>query len=334
MPAPVRLDPHALRAEAPQADLSGQLGPAQQAFLHRHLRMLVPQALGGSERPLPEVVRFEEELARIDGSTAWVFTLCAGALWFAGFLEPATARTLLAAENVCWAGSGALGGHATRDGEGWRLHGEWPFASGAPLATHFTLNARLADGSQRAFIVPAAQVRRLPGSWRALGLRATASEAFALDRVWVPDAHSFELRPETATADGPLYRFPFSGLAHATLAANLSGLALQVLDEAAPLIERPRAAHLRALLAQEQAALDTARTPFYAALDAAWPQGDDRALNPAALALVAQARRTVAAVYAWCGLRAADPAEPLNRAWRDFHTASQHAIWLPPCATG
>lgn len=337
MPAAL-LSPHdtrRLRADAATADARGWLTPRQQVLVGRHLRLLVPRALGGAELPLPALVRFEEQLARVDGSSAWVFTLCAGALWFAGFLQPAAARALLAPRRVCWAGSGAPAGSAVRDGAGWRLRGEWPYASGAPMATHFTLNASHEDGTQSAFVLPAAQVRRRPGSWQALGLRATASESFAVDDVWVPETQRFVLRPEAAVARGPLYRFPFAGLAHATLAANLGGIAQQFLDAAAPLLERPRARHLQERLRHQADALQQCRSAFYARLDAAWAQAeanpslDDTALNAAALAWVAQSRAAVGAIYPLCGLRAADPREALNRAWRDFHTASQHSIWLP-----
>jgi alkylation response protein AidB-like acyl-CoA dehydrogenase len=328
-------DTRRLRAGAAMADASGWLTPRQQVLVGRHLRLLVPRSLGGAELPLPALVHFEEQLARVDGSSAWVVTLCAGALWFAGFLQPAAARALLAQRRVCWAGSGAVAGTATREGDGWRLKGEWPFASGAPMATHFTLNAGHDDGTHSAFVLPAAQVRRRPGSWQALGLRATASESFAVDDVWVSETQRFVLRPEAAVARGPLYRFPFSGLAHATLAANLGGIAQQFLDAATPLLQRPRARHLQERLRHETDALQQCRSSFYARLDAAWARaetsaaGDDTALNAAALDWVAQARAAVSAVYPLCGLRAADPREPLNRAWRDFHTASQHSIWLP-----
>ena len=39
--------------------------------------MLAPQAVGGQELDLPDVVRREEALCEIDGSCGWVITLCA-----------------------------------------------------------------------------------------------------------------------------------------------------------------------------------------------------------------------------------------------------------------
>lgn len=340
-----------LRDAAPAAEQAGWLRAEQIELIHEHdwLRLLAPRAVGGAEWALPAIVRLEEELAAIDGSLAWTVTLCAGAGFFAGFLPPDFARELMATPRVCLAGSGAVGGVAERDGEGWRLRGEWLHASGAPMATHFTLNARLQQGGQdlpdasgepqvQAFVLPAAEVRLLD-SWQALGLRATASQGFAIDGQWLADRQRFEIVPEAATHEGPLYRFPFEPLAFTTLAANLAGIAANFLALAEPLLQRPRAQHLQAQREQAVAALQAARQRFYARLDAGWArvEAGDRlseteaqAINQASRALVASAQQSVNAVYPLCGLQAADPRAELNRTWRDFHTATQHAIWLPP----
>lgn len=343
-------DARRLREAAPAAESAGWLRPEQIELIHERgwLRLLAPRAVGGAEWALPAIVRLEEELAAIDGSLAWTVTLCAGAGFFAGFLPPAFARELMATPRVCLAGSGAVGGVAERDGEGWRLRGEWLHASGAPMATHFTVNASLrqrgqalldAQGEPRvaAFVLPAAQVRLLD-SWHPLGLRATASRGFVIEDQWLADAQRFAIVPEAATCPGPLYRFPFGPLAYTTLAANLAGIARGFLDLAAEALNRPQALHLQALRKQAVEALQAARERFYAPLDAGWaqveaggqlPETEAQAINQASRALVASAQQAVNQVYPLCGLRAAYPRSPLNRAWRDFHTATQHAIWLP-----
>jgi hypothetical protein len=50
-----------------------------------------------------------------------------------------------------------------------------------------------------------------------------------------------------------------------------------------------------------------------------------------AMAWVSASRRAVDVLYPYCGLYAAREDAPINRVWRDFHTASQHAL-LMPCA--
>lgn len=347
-------DARRLRAAAPAAEAAAWLRPEQIELIHARdwLRLLAPRAVGGAEWALPAIVRLEEELAAIDGSLAWTVTLCAGAGFFAGFMPPAFARELMATPRVCLAGSGAVGGVAERDvdggQDGWRLSGEWLHASGAPMATHFTVNARLQQGGQalldaqgeprvEAFVLSAAQVRLL-GSWHPLGLRATASKGFVIEDQWLADAQRFAIVPEAATSAGPLYRFPFSPLAYTTLAANVAGIARGFLELAAEPLERPRARHLQGLRERAIAELQTAREHCYALLDAGWarveageplPAQEAEAINQASRALVAAAQQAVNQVYPLCGLQAADQRSALNRAWRDFHTATQHAIWLP-----
>lgn len=360
-----------IAAGAAAADAAGWLSDRQQALLHRRgwLRMLAPRAAGGLEADLPSVVRLEEAVAAVDGSMAWVLTLCAGAGWFAGFLPPALARRMVHSRRLCVAGSGAPSGFADIDeaansvdpdhpGARFRITGRWDYASGAPMATHFTLNAVLrrhgevlrdAAGAPRirAFIVPAALVEALP-SWRSIGLRASASHSYRLDGALVDADHGFRIDPAAASAPGPLYRFPFMALAFVTLSVNLAGMAAHFLALAAPAIGRRRqpgtglplleAPGVRDRLALAGTRLAQARGHFYALLDGAWAAlaagadlsaADNASLQAASLALVEAARAAVDGIYPYCGLVAASADSDINRVWRDFHTATQHTLLLP-----
>jgi alkylation response protein AidB-like acyl-CoA dehydrogenase len=345
---------------APAADAAGFITPVQQALIHRRgwLKMLAPRSAGGAELPLPAVVRLEEEIAAIDGSLGWVVTLCAGAGWFAGFLPPPVARDIVGTRRVCVAGSGAPTGYADVDGEGFRISGRWDYASGAPMATHFTLNAILREHGQvllddagaarvRAFIVPAKNVDVNP-SWSSIGLRASASHSYRIDDQWIGAGHGFAIDPARATAAGPLYRFPFMSLAFVTLSVNLAGMARHFLRLAEPAIARRRhpmtgmqlidMPGVAARLARAGAELDAARGCFYRLLDAAWEQvvlgapisaGEAAGLQAASLELVRVARLAVDEIYPYCGLYAANAQSEINRVWRDFHTATQHTLLLP-----
>lgn len=350
--APLALD---LDRWAASADAAGHLLSDQINQIHSNqwLKMLAPRSVGGSERPLPEVVRLEEAIAQADGSCGWVVTLCAGAGWFTGFLSTGLAQDILATPQVCLAGSGAPTGHADREGDGWRLKGQWRHASGSQMATHFTFNALLCEKGQAlldaqgqpricAFVVPAAQVTVEPDSWHSVGLRATTSQAFTVENLWVSSDHAFVIEASHATATGPLYRFPFEALAFVTLAANLLGMARHFMALAQDMTRRhipalngasPAAV---ALWAASERSLHAAREGFYAQLDSVWAatvQGTASAaqsqqLVDTARALARHARECVDALYPCCGLHAADPRSEINRVWRDLHTASQHAIWL------
>lgn len=367
MPAhPAQLSERDLRRiarHAAAADSTGWLHPVQQALLHRRgwLRMLAPRALGGAELALPDVVRLEESIAAIDGSMGWTLTLCAGAGWFAGFLPPHLAREVLETKRVCLAGSGAPTGYADLDGEGYRIDGHWDYASGAPMATYFTFNAILREHGRplldaagqpriKSFVVPAALVEIVP-NWRSIGLRATASHGYRVRGRWIHRDHGFDIDPDHAREQGPLYRFPFLAFAFVTLGANVAGMAGHFIELAAdcmahrrnrlsagrdqPLIEMPA---VQAVLASCRARFDDARARFYERLDASWarvlaegrvPEQDASQLQALSMAWVAASRHAVDTLYPYCGLYAARVDSDINRVWRDFHTASQHALLMP-----
>jgi indole-3-acetate monooxygenase len=349
----MKVDIHPLRTGAAAAEAAGFLVPEQQALIHQQgwLKMLAPRISGGTEMPLPQVVRLEEEIAEADGSVGWVVTLCAGAGWFAGFLPHETAREIISTPNVCLAGSGAPTGFADKEGEGYRITGRWDIASGAPMATHFTLNAVLRENGQplagpegaplvRAFVVPAAQVVVEP-TWRSFGMKGSASHSYRIEGAWVPASHGFTIDPAHATAPGTLYRVPFMLLAWVTLTANLSGMARHFLQLAHDIVaaRRQPPASAQDALARAALALEGARERMYALLDQAWAQAEgkdgsvdealDAQLRQASMALVLAARKAVGEIYPYCGLRAAQEDSEINRVWRDFHTASQHALFTP-----
>jgi alkylation response protein AidB-like acyl-CoA dehydrogenase len=355
------LDAERIAFHAVDADEARWLHPQQQALIHERgwLRMLAPRAVGGEELALPDVVRLEEALARVDGSMGWSVTLCAGAGWFAGFLDPGLARAILATPRVCLAGSGAPTGVAEREGEGWRIAGQWDYASGAPMATHFTFNALLREAGQplldecgqpriQAFVVPAELVEIVP-NWRTIGLRATASHAYKIEGRWVHARHGFVIDPARAREKGPLYRFPFLAFAFVTLAANVAGMGAHFIElaRASAALRRHRFGNdealievpaVRAALDGAAARLEAARDGLYALLDATWARaaagaqvGDEEAqrLQALSMAWVNAARHAVDTLFPYCGLYAAREDSPINRVWRDFHTASQHALLMP-----
>jgi alkylation response protein AidB-like acyl-CoA dehydrogenase len=353
-------DARRIARHAQAADAARFLHPAQQALLHRRgwLTMLAPRSAGGAELPLPQVVRLEEAVAAVDGSMGWVLTLCAGAGWFAGFLAPELAHDIIGTPRACLGGSGAATGHADEEGDGYRITGSWDYASGAPMATHFTLNARLRRDGQplldahgqpriRAFLVPAPLVQLVP-SWNSIGMRASASHSYRIDGQWLGKEHGFAISPDTATAAGPLYRYPFYSLAYVTLAANVAGMAAHFMELAEecmrhrrharaglPLLDVPEVA---AMLQDRKDALAATRARFYAVLDDSWATVANgasldevamQAVQASALALVAACRAAVDGLYPYCGLYAAREDSTINRVWRDFHTASQHSLLLP-----
>lgn len=113
-------------------------------------------------------------------------------------------------------------GKAERDGDGWRVSGQWNFASGILWSDWIGLGciAELPGGrgpEPCLFAVPVSELR-IVENWDTLGLRATASHRVEADGVWIPDhrvlpyRHLYEVGKPIGgewDEDEPIYRVPF-----------------------------------------------------------------------------------------------------------------------------
>ena len=343
---------NALRQQAGQAETDGRLTAGQLETIYRNkwFKMFVPNALGGLGLSLPEGVRLEEELAWIDGSLGWTVTLCAGANLFVGYIEPAVAGLVFADANVCFGGSGQPSGTATVKGGGYEVTGRWRYATGAPHNTHFTANCVIEHNGKpvldktgqpliKSFFFDRSAVQ-IHADWNTVGLRATASHSFEVNRLRVNQDRSFLISPEQARLDMPLYQYPFLPFAQTTLAANTLGMARYFIACCRDLPATGRKPGITgdSFAKQIEAAagkIAMARALFYEALDRSWevlirtgrlPDAIQERVGETSRALVQTAQAAVVALYPYCGIAGADVATPINRAWRDIFTASQHSL--------
>lgn len=339
-----------LRKHAAAAEKKEMLCPEQlDLFYHEQwFKLLVPKIYGGLEVTLPQLVRLQEAVSWADGSAGWVLTLCCGAGWFGGFLLPDTARTVFSNDKVCLAGSGAIMGEAEMTDNGYLINGTWKYASGAYHATHFTANCiikkngetQLNDAGEplvRPFIMEAKDVTLLP-TWKYVGMVATGSHSFQVSDLDIPANHCFAIDAAQATVGGSLYQFPFLQLAEATLAVNLSGMALHFMDLCQDIFEekmkQPKLTDdnrikLKHLLRGTKSGLQAARDSFFEQVDDSWKALNSsqlQALSKASRRLAITAREAVDQLYPYCGLMAAAPDTEINRVWRDIHTAGQHSL--------
>lgn len=338
----------ALREHAGEAEGAKKLHARQMEIIRarKWFKLFVPPQWGGLGLTLPQALRLEEALAWADGSTAWVVTLCAGAGWFVGFVDPVMRDELFAATESCLAGSGAAAGTAEAVDDGYLINGDWPYASGAEHATAFTANCLLTqagqpvrgpDGGQQtaAFVFSREEVV-LRRTWNSIGLAATGSHGFAVHGCVVPARRRFQIEARCATLADTVYRYPFLQLAEATLAVNLSGMAVRFLELAGALVgdENGRSPGGTPLIA-ERKRLDTVRSALFSSVDASWEtlqregmisESGLSKVTTASQRLAAVSREGVDTIYPLCGLRAAEQGSEINRVWRNFHTATQHAL--------
>jgi len=349
-------DVKTIRETAACAEQLGMLYPSQLEVIYRQkwFKLLVPQVYGGLQVSLPELIRLQETISWTDGSTGWVVTLCSGAGWFGGFINPETAANVFSDPKVCLAGSGAASGAAEITETGYTINGSWKYASGAHHATHITANCRIkkngepvldADGEPLVlpFIFDKEDVNILP-AWKYTGMVATGSDAFEVKDLEVDANRQFKIDVSAVVINAALYRYPFLQLAEATLAVNISGIALHFLDLCEDLFlkrtEQPRLTNdqkvfMLVTVNKWKETITLTRKAFFEAVDHSWDMMLDNDVVPehvlervsaTSRKLAKTARQMVDDLYPYCGLAAASSGSEINRAWRDLHTASQHAL--------
>ena len=353
-------DVNIIRKHAAEAEQSGLLHPEQLAIVYREgwFKLLVPQQYTGKQITLSSLVRLQEAISWADGSTGWVVTLCSGAGWFGGFTDAELSQQIFTSSAVCLAGSGAVHGTAEIVDNGYLINGFWKYASGIHHATHITANCAITqnggpvlgdDGEQLVlpFVFDKKDVKLVP-AWKYIGMVATGSDAFEIKDLRVDKNRAFKIDPAAVVIDAPLYRYPFLQLAEATLAVNLSGMAMHFMDLCADVfnerMNHPRLTQSQKItlidsLAMANKEMDELRRPFFEAVDVSWNDIAQHnivsnvnliAVSTTSRKLAISAREIVDRLYPLCGLIAAGSDTEINRAWRDLHTASQHTLLTFP----
>ena len=334
-------------ARAGASDESGHLDPAVVAALAATgiNRLLLPVELGGFASSPRRAVELVEQIAAVDGSTAWAAAIGFGTNLFAGYVPADGAAEVFADPGQSNAAVFAPLGEvtATADG-GLRLTGRWPFTSNCEQAAWIGLTARFPnETAPRLVFVPTSEVTIHP-TWDVVGLRATASNDTSVTGIDVDSRRtcSFVDRP---WADGPLWRLPLFVVLAPPLAAVSLGIARGALDE----VNRQaavRRVQMRGSLLDDHlgmgdlgtadAVLRGARAGLLEVADECWARAVadkpiDRALQARAF-LAAQhctdvAVEVSATAHRLGGGAAAYRTSPLLRALRDVETIRQHAMF-------
>jgi alkylation response protein AidB-like acyl-CoA dehydrogenase len=340
---------------ADQAEAERRLPRALSDALHEAglFRMLLPRSLGGAELDPPAFVQVMEEIAKADASTAWVVGQTAGCSMIAAYLPAeAAVRIFGPPRSVLAWGAGPQGRAVPVDG-GYRLTGSWSFASGIHEATWVGAHAPIFDGDtprRRADGTPVVRTLLFPieaatlsDTWHVMGLRATASDTYAVTDLFVPHAHT-AARDDVAERReaGPLYCFPSGSLYASGFACVSLGVARSLLDAFAALAnEKTPRGYKRTLrespvtqsqLAVADARLLAARAYVLATLrDILAEAGRSGTLTMAQRVRIRQAasyashegREVGSLMYHAAGAHAIFTGGPWERRMRDLHSVSQ-----------
>ncbi|MGW7044938.1 acyl-CoA dehydrogenase family protein [Streptomyces avermitilis] len=342
------------REQAAATERDRALSPELVAAL-RHtglLRAGAPADIGGPEAPPAVLLASAERIARGDAATGWCVAIAATSSLLGAYLPKDTAAEILGGRNDVAAGVWAPRGKATPVDGGVRVTGRWPFCSGITHADWFFAGAVLDTGDTRqgaqagapelrVVALPTAELEILD-TWHTTGLRGTGSHDAVATDLFVPEDRCFSIVGTPPRVDAPLYRFPLFGYFALSVAAAALGNARGAIDDlvelaaaktgqgsSRTLAERPAT---QAAVAEAEAALRAARAGYYVAVEEAWAAAQDGdvaleqrlGLRLAATHAVRTAADVARSMYDLGGGTAIYGDSPLQRRFRDAHTATAH----------
>jgi alkylation response protein AidB-like acyl-CoA dehydrogenase len=344
-----------IRAFSDQIDRERKL-PAEVVQLLRDANLfgvLIPKSMGGLELDPVTAARVVEEVAAADGSAGWCIMIASQNATLAGFLPEADAREVLSNRSIV-CGTARPTGRAviTNDpAPGYRVSGRWPFASGSSHADWFVAECTVYDGDKpktdtngndvtRVTLVPRESVT-LHDTWNTTGLRGTASNDFSCENVFIPASRGFQMLVDPPVSKSPVYRaFPLVVINQGTHALGIARAAIETTVETAKskpgwggviIREVPR---IQTLVAEATIVHAAASEYLYKVSDQLWQeilQGKD---NPALRARVRLATshaatastQAVDLVHKALGTTSIFTTSPLERHFRDIHTAAAHVM--------
>jgi alkylation response protein AidB-like acyl-CoA dehydrogenase len=250
---------------------------------------------------------------------------------------------------------GAPAKAAIADG-GYRVTGGWQFASGSRQANWLGGLTQIVerDGSPRldgdgkpvtrTVLFPRANAA-VTDVWQVIGLRGTGSDSYAIDDLFVPDAHTFTRKLAT-DAPGTLYRHSTVHIHAIAFGAVGLGIARAALDDFVELArtKRPRRGNFGNVLRENntiqnnvglaEARLRAARAFLLESIRAGWLEAErldggglslERRLDMRAASTFAinTAAEVVDTAYRLAGATAIFDRQPFERRFRDMHAVTQ-----------
>jgi 3-hydroxy-9,10-secoandrosta-1,3,5(10)-triene-9,17-dione monooxygenase len=313
-------------------------------------RILIPPRFGGYGLGLDTWFDVVREIGQADASHAW----CASLMihhphYLSQFPEAAQQAVWADGIDVPIAASIQPLGRVTPIEGGYRISGEFPFASGINHS-RWVIVGSMIDSEARFFLLGPNDFT-IKETWFTTAMCATGSNTAVCDDVYVPENHTLALTdvregktPGSRLHDHPIYRAPWISYAPLTFMAPMLGAAQGAYALFRDWTKTRRAGRggfaiaevtsVQVRLARAAADLDAAELLLRRAIDTA------QAPTPPSLALRARTMRdcsraaefcvgVIDALIAMSGTAAFASSHPLQRAWRDIHFAAMHVALNP-----
>jgi alkylation response protein AidB-like acyl-CoA dehydrogenase len=322
----------------------------------RLFRLLIPRSLDGEEVEPATLFQVIEAVAQGDASVGWCLGQGSGVSMSAAYLKPEVARKIFGDKRAVVAcGPNNPKALAIVCDGGYRVTGEWGFASGSRhagwLLGHATVcepDGRPRTGTDgkplelRSLAFPKSNAT-MNDDWNVMGLKGTGSVSYSVKDLFVPDDFSFTRdTDEDRKEPGPLYRFSMFNMFGVGFSGVALGIARRALDDFIKLAmeKKPYAATtllcdnntIQSQVGLSEARIQSSRTyviETYRRLYQAVAQGlrftpEMRIANRIVTCYaIQQAREVMNFVYHAAGATAIFESNPFERRFRDLHTVTQ-----------
>jgi indole-3-acetate monooxygenase len=347
-----------IREHADRAEREAQMPREVADAFHEAgmFRLLLPRTTNGGGITIPDFLRLIEEVARVDASAGWNLAICGGGPIFGHYLSREAFEKIYTDPRGVTCGSlNPMTSQAIPVEGGFRFSGKATYASGCAQASYLMAAALvLRDGAPqfvdgiptlRAGFFPVKHAKIL-NTWSTAGMRGTGSNDCVFDNVFVPAEFTFDWLNATPTwQQGSFANIPLQLQIAGELAATVLGAARHALEAFGELAQAKVPTASQSLLrdrpiaqiqfAQAEGLLNAARAYFYQVNDEVWRKGgaggsfslEDRAhVRLGVVTAVKLAVQAVDLVADAAGMNSAQTSCPIERCWRDAHTASQHVL--------
>lgn len=311
-------------------------------------KLFVPRTFGGSESHPSAAIAMIEEIAKADGSAGWCTMIGVTSSLMSLHLDEDVAREIYGPDDAITCGVFAPMGRATPEGDGYRVTGRWPFASGCEHSKWRMGGTIVSNGGPPLELLPggAPDVRsvlfradetRVIDTWDTSGLRGTGSHDIEVTDVVVPRSRTFSLLTGTPKHEGTT--LPFFGVLAAGVAAVGLGIARAAVDTFVTMAKTKTPPGSKRTLAHRdlvqldvataEAKLRSARAFLYEALDEATADVSLKTrarLRVAASHAATEAAAVTALMYQAGGGSAIYTKNPLQRHFRDAHVVTHHLM--------
>jgi len=309
----------------------------------------LPDEYGGAEVDPLTFIDVIDELARHDSAAAWCSMIASTTAPMAAYLPAADAAEIYGGDPLTVTG-GALApsGTGTAVEGGFVVSGRWQWGSGTQHCQWICGGTIIDSSDFRLVFFPAADVELLD-TWYSSGLRGTGSTDFMVDELFVREGRAVPIgQGLPPRIDRPLYRFPLFSLLSLAVASVCLGIARRAIDEVVELAEAKTPAFSSRRLAKStmaqveiaraEAALGSARAFLVDEVGRTWAEvlaGREISLDHrgrirlASTNVGVRCAEAVDLAYNTGGGSSVYATSPLQRCFRDIHTATQHLMVSP-----